>query len=215
MPDAATSAVTGTASYLGKSVAALDSKGGAMGRVVRETSNKIVVAGDGSSERYDVLKSEIQSVHNGTVTIGLPFYEIVRRYRRRGGRGRRNSAQADHSKAPALWVSSHYTDYATFAKCGAEASSVCGKRVMTIDEECLGIVASETDGAIVALGHYDFRFQIPKSAILAVTASSVMLYVDYGSAFRYRVETGPPAPVHEHARRQQASPEKDQVQDKK
>lgn len=215
MPDPATSAVTGTASYLGKSVAALDSKGGAMGRVVRETNNKIVVAGDGSSERYDVLKSEIQSVCNDTVTIGLPFYEIVRRYRRRGGRGRRNSAQVDHSKAPPLGVNSQYTDYATFAKCGAGAGSVCGKRIITIDDECVGSVASETDEAIVALGHYDFRFEIPKSAILAVTTSSVMLYVDYGSAFRYRIETGPPASVREHARRRQALPEKDQVQDKK
>lgn len=194
MPDAI--AAASATSYLGKGVAALDSGGGAIGRVVRETSNRIVVAGNGS-ERYDILKSEVQSVRNGTVTVGLPFYEIVRRYRRGGSSSdRRGPDRADDIKTAALWVNSSYTDYATFAKCGAGAGSVCGKRVMTIDEECLGNVASETDGAIVALGHYDFRFEIPKSAILAVTASSVVLYIDYGSAFRHRVENGPPARAH-------------------
>jgi hypothetical protein len=166
-------------------VVALDSGSRPVGRVVLETGNKIVVvaaAGNGS-ERYEILKSEVQSVRDGKVTIGLPFYELVRRYRRD-----RQEPASKRKGTRAHWVNAGYTDYATFSK--SSSGSLYGRQVMTLDEECIGYIAREEGKTIVAVGHYDFCFEIPKSMILAVTGSSVMLYADYGSAFKYRVETG-------------------------
>jgi hypothetical protein len=63
--------------YFNKGVKALDSPH--VGYVVRETSEKIVVFGEGD-DRYDVPTSVIRFAA-ANVLVDLPFYEIVRKYK--------------------------------------------------------------------------------------------------------------------------------------
>src|SRR5262245_22261127 len=63
--------------YFNKGVKALDTPH--IGRVVRETPDKIIVFG-GGDERYDIPISEIQQV-GGNVLIGLKIYDIVSKYK--------------------------------------------------------------------------------------------------------------------------------------
>jgi hypothetical protein len=45
----------------------------------------------------------------------------------------------------------------------------------------------ETKNKIVVFGHYDWRFDIPKSKIIAV-GRNVIIGVDYKDVFKYRVD---------------------------
>jgi hypothetical protein len=60
--------------YFNKGVKSLDSPH--VGHVVRETSDKIVVFGEGD-DRYDIPKDKIRFAA-ANVLIDLPFHEIVR-----------------------------------------------------------------------------------------------------------------------------------------
>jgi hypothetical protein len=50
-----------------------------IGYVIRETENKIIVY-NGTMDRYDIPKSEIQNTGRN-VLIGLPLYRIIHRYK--------------------------------------------------------------------------------------------------------------------------------------
>ncbi|MGH9990588.1 MAG: hypothetical protein ACREAS_09145 [Nitrososphaera sp.] len=62
--------------FFNKGVKSLDSPH--VGHVVRETSDKIVVFGEGD-DRYDIPKDKIRFAA-ANVLIDLPFYEIVKYY---------------------------------------------------------------------------------------------------------------------------------------
>jgi hypothetical protein len=51
----------------------------------------------------------------------------------------------------------------------------------------------ETDDKIVIWGHYDWRFDIPKSKIIAV-GRNVILGMDYQDIFKYKVDKDKPLP---------------------
>jgi hypothetical protein len=54
----------------------------------------------------------------------------------------------------------------------------------------------ETDRMIVIFGHYDWRFDVPKSKIIAV-GRNVILGMDYPEIFKYRVDRNRPLPTGE------------------
>ena len=64
--------------YLNKDVLALETP--RIGYVIRETENKIIVY-NGTMDRYDIPKSEIQNTGSRNVLIGLPLYGIVHKYK--------------------------------------------------------------------------------------------------------------------------------------
>ena len=70
------------------------------------------------------------------------------------------------------------------------------KGVRTRDEEHVGHVMKETDDMMVIWGHYDWRFDVPKSAIIAV-GRNVILGMDYKDVFKYRVDREAPLPTQE------------------
>lgn len=157
-----------------------------IGYVVRETEDKIVVFGEGD-DRYDILKTEIQTTGRN-VLIGLPFYEIVRRYKK----SRKEALPT--SKPASRWVYTRDVDLATYEK--KYPHSLFNKGVRTKDEEHLGHVMMETEGKIVVFGHYNYRFDIPKSKILAV-GRNVVLDMEYPTAFKYLVNRDDPLPTGE------------------
>jgi hypothetical protein len=71
--------------------------------------------------------------------------------------------------------------------------SLFNKGVRTQDEEHIGHVMKETVNKIVIFGHYDYRFDVPKSAIIAV-GRNVILGMNYADVFKYKVERDAPLP---------------------
>jgi hypothetical protein len=61
------------------------------------------------------------------------------------------------------------------------------KGVKTLDSPHLGHVVKETDDKIVVFGHYDYRFDIPKSEIVAA-GRNVIVGIDFPELVRYRVD---------------------------
>lgn len=55
----------------------------------------------------------------------------------------------------------------------------------------------ETGDEIVIWGHYDWRFDIPKSKIIAVVGRNVILGMDYKDVFQYKVDRNAPLPTGE------------------
>lgn len=68
------------------------------------------------------------------------------------------------------------------------------KGVRSQDEEHLGHVIKETQDQIVVWGHRDWRFDFPKSTIVAV-GRNVIIGLDYKDAFRFKVDRDEPMPV--------------------
>ena len=169
--------------YFNKGVKALDSPD--VGHVVREAEDVIVVFGPGD-DRYDIPKSAIRFAA-GNVLIDLPFHEIVKKYR-----VSRNDPLPSSKKDP--WTTAGDVDLATYEK--QYPKSLFNKGVRTRDEEHVGHVMKETDDVIVVWGHYDWRFDVPKSAIIAV-GRNVILGMDYKDVFKYRVDRETPLPTRE------------------
>jgi hypothetical protein len=169
--------------YFNKGVKALDSPH--VGHVVREAEDVIVVFGQGD-DRYDIPKSDIKFAA-GNVLVDLPFYEIVRRYK-----VSRDKPLPSSKKDP--WKNTSDVDMATYEK--QYPSSLFNKGVRTQDEEHLGHVMKETDDMIVVWGHYDWRFDVPKSKIIAV-GRNVILGMNYNDAFKYKVDRNTPLPTGE------------------
>ena len=158
--------------------------------MVRETNDKIVVFGE-DDDRFDIPKEAIRFASRN-VLIDLPFYEIVRKYK----------VSRDHplptdvayiSPWPKEWPPD--VDLATYE--GRYPKSLFNRGVRTQDEEHVGHVMKETDDTLVIWGHYDWRFDVHKSKIIAV-GRNVILGMDYQDVFQYRVDRNAPLPTSEH-----------------
>lgn len=169
--------------YFNKGVKALDSPD--VGHVVREAEDVIVVFGRGD-DRYDIPKSAIKFAA-GNVLIDLPFHEIVRKYK-----VSRDAPLPSSKKDP--WTSAGDVDMSSYEK--QYPRSLFNKGVRTQDEEHLGHVMKETDDKIVVWGHYDWRFDVPKSKIIAA-GRNVILGMNYSEAFKYKVDRNAPLPTGE------------------
>jgi hypothetical protein len=142
--------------YFNKGVKALDSPD--IGHVVRETPDKIVVFG-GKDERYDIHVSEIQQV-GANVLIGLPIKEIVSKYK-----VNREDPLPTSRKDP--WTSpSGRIDLGTYER--EYPKSLFNKGVRAKNEDHVGYIMRETDDKIVVFGDRGYRYDIPKSLIIAV-----------------------------------------------
>ncbi|HXV45057.1 MAG TPA: hypothetical protein VD736_00095 [Nitrososphaera sp.] len=119
--------------------------------------------------------------------VDLPFYEIARKYRV----DRKDPLPAD--SAPFVYLPEP-VDLATYE--GKYPKSLFNKGVRTQDEEHVGHVMKESDDKVVVWGHYDWRFDVLKSKIIAV-GRNVILGMDYPVVFKYRVERDAPLPTGE------------------
>jgi hypothetical protein len=169
--------------YFNKGVKALDAPD--VGHVVREAEDVIVVFGPGD-DRYDIPKSAIRFAA-GNVLIDMPFHEIVKKYK-----VSRNEPLPSSKKDP--WTNPGDVDLATYEK--QYPKSLFNKGVRTQDEEHVGHVMKETDDTLVIWGHYDWRFDVPKSKIIAV-GRNVILGMDYRDVFKYKVDRDAPLPTRE------------------
>ena len=61
------------------------------------------------------------------------------------------------------------------------------KGVKALDSPHVGHVVRETDDKIVVFGHYDYRFDIPKSEIVAA-GRNVIVGIDFPELLKYKVE---------------------------
>ena len=174
-----------TGKYFNRGVKALDSPH--IGHVIRETPDKIVVFG-GGDDRYDIPKSDIQQV-GANVLIGLPLHEIVKKYK-----VSRQEPLPTGKSIQDPWTQPENIDLATYEK--KYPKSLFNKGVRTKDEEHIGHIMKETDDKIVVFGHYDYRFDFPKSKIIAV-GRNVILDMDYPEIFNYRVDRNAPLPTGE------------------
>lgn len=161
--------------YFNKGVKALDAPH--VGHVVRETSDVIVVFGQGD-DRYDIPKSEIKFAA-ANVLIDMPFHEIVKNYK-----VSREEPLPTDTRTPGS-DSIEAVDLATYE--GKYPKSLFNKGVRTQDEEHIGHVMMEAKTKIVVFGHYDWRFDIPKNKIIAV-GRNVIIGVDYKDVFKYKVD---------------------------
>jgi hypothetical protein len=167
--------------YFNKGVKCLDSPH--VGHVVRETSDKIVVFGEGD-DRYDIPKDKIRFAA-ANVLIDLPFREIVKNYKV----SREEPLPLDKEHVHAAADLPEPADLATYE--GKYPKSLFNKGVRTQDEEHVGHVMTEAGDKIVIWGHYNWRFDVPKSKIIAV-GRNVILGIDYNDVFKYKVDRDAP-----------------------
>jgi sporulation protein YlmC with PRC-barrel domain len=173
-----------TGKYFNRAVMALDSPH--IGHVVRETDDKIVVFG-GGKERYDIPLSEIQTTGRN-VLIGLNFDDIVKKYK-----VPREAPLPTHRKVP--WSTPDTNiDLATYEK--EYPKSLFNKGVRAMNEDHVGHVMKETDDKIVIFGESNYRFDIPKSKIIAV-GRNVILDMDFPEIFKYQVDRNAQLPTGE------------------
>ncbi|HXG06113.1 MAG TPA: hypothetical protein VNI77_02165 [Nitrososphaera sp.] len=168
--------------YFNKGVKALDSPH--IGHVVRETDDTIVVFG-GGDDRYDIPISKIKFTA-GNVLIDMPLYEIVKKYK-----VSREEPLPPGKSVRDPWTRPDNVDLASYER--QYPKSLFNKGVRTQDEEHVGHVVKETGDMIVIWGHYDYRFDVPKSEIIAV-GRNVILGMNYQDVFKYRVERDKPLP---------------------
>ncbi|HVX03406.1 MAG TPA: hypothetical protein VHA09_09665 [Nitrososphaera sp.] len=171
--------------YFNKGVKALDSPH--IGYVVRETADKIVVFG-GGDDRYDIPKDKIRFAA-ANVLVDLPFYEIAKNYKV----SRNEPLPTDKEHVHAIDLP-EAMDLAAYE--GKYPRSLFNKGVRTQDEEHVGHVMKETDDKVVVWGHYDWRFDVPKSKIIAV-GRNIILGMDYKDVFKYKVDRNAPLPTGE------------------
>jgi hypothetical protein len=169
--------------YFNKDVKALDLPH--VGHVVRESENAIVVFGEGG-DRHDIPKQAIRFAA-ANVLVDLPFSEIVKRYKVSRD-APLPSGMKVHEEAPGD------VDLATYEK--KYPKPLFNKGVRSQDEEHVGHVMKETDEMIIVWGHRDWRFDIPKSKIIA-TGRNVIVGLDYKDVFQYRVDRDAPIPSEE------------------
>jgi sporulation protein YlmC with PRC-barrel domain len=170
--------------YFNRGVMALDTPH--IGHVVRETDEKIVVFGD-SKERYDIPITEIQTTGRN-VLIGLTFHEIMKKYRIE------REAPLPTSRPLNPCTFNKDVDLATFE--GKYPRSLFNKGVRAKNEDHVGHVMKETDKNIVVFGDHNFRYDIPKSKVIAV-GRNVILDMDFPEIFNYKVDREAPLPTRE------------------
>ena len=170
--------------YFNKGVKALDAPD--IGHVVRETPDKIIVFGDGD-KRYDIPISEIQQV-GGNVLIGLNMHDIETKYK-----VSRQEPLPTSRKDP--WASPDSDiDLGTYEK--EYPKSLFNKGVRAKNEDHVGHVMKETDDKIVVFGDSNYRFDLPKSKIIAV-GRNLILDMDFPEIFKYQVDRDTPLPTGE------------------
>src|SRR5918999_955502 len=170
--------------YFNKGVKALDAPD--IGHVVRETPDKIVVFG-GGDERYDIPISEVQQV-GANVLIGLKMYDLVTKYK-----VDRKEPLPTSRKDP--WTSpAGNIDLGTYEK--EYPKSLFNKGVRARNEDDVGHVMKETDDKIVVFGQSNYRFDIPKSHIIAA-GRNVIIDMDFPEIFKYQVDRNAPLPTGE------------------
>lgn len=74
--------------------------------------------------------------------------------------------------------------------------SLFNKGVRTNNEDHVVHVVKETDDKIVVFGHFDYRFDIPKSEIIAI-GRNVIVKPDFPEILKYRVDRNAPLPAGE------------------
>src|ERR671910_317124 len=165
--------------YFNRGVMALDIPH--IGHVVRETADKIIVFGE-ENNRYDILKSEIQMTGRN-VLIGLKFEEIAEKYGVKHEDPLSTTSPLDH------WSQGENIDLATYER--RYPKSLFNKGVRTENEDDVGHVMMETDDKIIVFGHRNYRYDIPKSKIIAV-GRNVILDMNFPEIFRHQVDKNMP-----------------------
>ena len=74
--------------------------------------------------------------------------------------------------------------------------SLFNKGVRTQNEENVGHVMKDAGDKIVIFGERGYRFDVPKSTIIAV-GRNVILGMDYNDVFKYKVDRDAPLPTGE------------------
>jgi sporulation protein YlmC with PRC-barrel domain len=167
--------------YFNRGVIALDAPH--IGFVVRETPDKIVVFGDGK-DRWDIPIREIQTVSKN-VLIGLRFEDIDKKYKV----SRDSPLPSGRYEDP--WKNGEDIDLASYE--GKFPKSLFNKGVRIENEDHVGHVMKETDDKIVIFGERDYRFDVPKSKIIAV-GRNVILGMNWDELFTYKVDKNLPLP---------------------
>ena len=174
--------------YFNKGVKSLDSPD--IGHVVRETPEKIIVFG-GKNERYDIPITEINQV-GANVLIGLNHKDIVNKYKTS-----REEPLPTSRKDP--WTSpAGRIDLGTYEK--EYPKSLFNKGVRAKNEDHVGYIMKETDDKIVVFGDHGYRYDIPKSKIIAV-GRNVILDIDFPEIFKYEIDRNAPLPTGEPVNR--------------
>lgn len=170
--------------YFNRAVIALDAPH--IGYVVRETDDKIVVFGEGK-QRYDIPLAEIKTVSKN-VLVGLNFEEIAKKY------SLERDAPLPTSKYVDPWGADDTTDFARYEK--EYAKTLFNKGVRIENEDHVGHIMKETDDKIVIFGERNYRFDVPKSKIIAV-GRNVILGMDWDQLYTYNVDKNSPLPSGE------------------
>jgi hypothetical protein len=155
-----------------------------IGFVVRETDDKIVVFGE-KDLRYDIPKSAVRFTSRN-VLVDLPVNQLDK------------FRVAHDAPLPTdkdvIGPDAEPVDLATYE--GRYPKSLFNKGVRTEDEDHIGHVMMETDDKIVVYGHHDYRFDIPKSRIIAV-GRNVIVDMRYADVFKYQVDRNSALPSGE------------------
>ena len=167
--------------YFNRAVIALDAPH--IGYVVRETDDKIVVFG-GRKERYDIPLSEIKTVSKN-VLVGLKFEEIAKKY------AVDRDSPLPTSKYVDPWGKDDAVDFNTYVK--EYAKTLFNKGVRIANEDHVGHIMKETDDKIIIFGERNYRFDVPKSKIIAV-GRNVILGMDWDELYTYNVDKNSPLP---------------------
>jgi hypothetical protein len=154
--------------YFNKGVKSLDSPH--VGHVVRETSDMIVVFGEGD-DRYDIPKDKIRFAA-ANVLVDLPFHEIVKNYK--VSREQPLPVDKEHTHTAAAKLPEP-ADLAVYE--GKYPKSLFNKGVRIQDEEHIGHVMTEAGDKIVVWGHYNWRFDVPKSKIIAFGRNVILGWI--------------------------------------
>jgi hypothetical protein len=155
-----------------------------IGFVVRETDDKIVVFGE-KDIRFDIPKSVIKFVSRN-VLVDLPLKDIAKF---------RISEDAPlPTDKEVIGPDSEPVDLATYE--GKYPKDLFNKGVRTEDEDHVGHVMMDANDKIVVYGHHDYRFDIPKSRIIAV-GRNVIVDMKYADVFKYQVDRNAPLPTGE------------------
>ena len=170
--------------YFNRAVIALDAPH--IGYVVRETDDKIVVFGEGK-QRYDIPLSEIKTVSKN-VLVGLKFQEIANKY------SVERDAPLPTSKYVDPWGADDTTDFARYEE--EYAKTLFNKGVRIENEDHVGHIMKETDDKIVIFGERNYRFDVPKSKIIAV-GRNVILGMDWDELYTYKIDKNSPLPTGE------------------
>ena len=170
--------------YFNRGVMALDLPH--LGYVVRETADKIVVFGE-ANNRYDIPKSEIQMTGRN-VLVGLSADEIAKKYKVMHEAPLPTTTPVEH------WSQGENIDLATYER--EYPKSLFNKGVRTDNEDNVGHIMRETDDIIVVFGERNYRFDVPKSKIIAV-GRNVILDMDFPEIFKYQIDRNASLPTGE------------------